>query len=418
MIVGMVAVVLVLMSGAAIGEDYYVSPDGNDNNDGNDPNYPWETVVRAVTTAGPGDTVYFREGKYPTVKSATDATIVCMGCMAGTYFSTEADANNRITFKGYRDANGVLEEAIITCMKDTNSSNWTQVGSTEIYWTGLTQQVSPLKGVGRVPNCSEDGVPLKLATTYYNYSNLYGEVIHPENVAVDSNNGYTVRKEGAFCEYDFNEGDICQIGNVGSGANVGFYTIYSKPNCNEIVLDPDGNNPGDTNGAEDVNILIERCVDVNNITTILTERGQWARNVHEGNGGRLYVRSSDGNNPGTHDTAFSEFIHGGGATIAIGLTNWSDVNGQNYLTFEDLTIEGGYYPMDIWTDHIEIKGCVIRNCYGDGIKAVAGTPGNCNGTDDPNCWSSDFGVIEDCNIYHFGESGIDVTGGGLLDSTE
>jgi len=113
--------------------------------------------------------------------------------------------------------------------------------------------------------------------------------------------------------------------------------------------------------------------------------GQWVRNVNEN---KLYVWAPDGKNPGLHNTDICEMARGQN-TIYL-------KEGINYVTFENLVIEGGYYPLCIYSDYAEVKNCVIRNCYADGVK---GGP------------LADYGLIENCDIYLFGENAVDITGG-------
>ena len=76
----------------------------------------------------------------------------------------------------------------------------------------------------------------------------------------------------------------------------------------------------------------------------------------------------------------------------------------HYITFEGITIEGGYYAILMRGDHIILDSCELRNAFADAIKidgyVGSGTP-----------WDSEYGIIDNCNIYNFGESGIDITGG-------
>ena len=291
---------------------YYVATDGDDSALGTTVDEPWKTVVKAITTAGAGDTVYFRGGTYRTVKSATDSNIISIGTTPGAMFSTAGDANNRITFKSYPE-----ETAIITSMKLRDElSDWTLVRG-NVYSTDLLEQELDTERVERVSNCSEDGVPLRLMTAY-----------------------------------------------------------------------------GDSGDEND-----------------LDGPGQWSRDINDH---KLYVWSTDGNNPGTHQTEFSEFVHGGSSTIEIMRNPSDDDDEADYLTFEGLVIEGGLYPIDVFTDYIEIKNCVIRNSYGDGIKGEGAEPADYDNPDDPseaNYFNCSYGLIEGCDIYNFGESGIDITGG-------
>ena len=139
--------------------------------------------------------------------------------------------------------------------------------------------------------------------------------------------------------------------------------------------------------------------------------GQWVRDVRSW---KLYVWSVDGHNPGNRKTELSHFTHGGSNTISI-RRNFSPGRAQNhYITFEDLTIEGGYYPIEIETNHIQIRNCAIRNCYSDAVKIGGAKPRDPNNPDGPQnaaYYNSTHGLIENCDMSNFGEQGIDLTGG-------
>jgi hypothetical protein len=78
--------------------------------------------------------------------------------------------------------------------------------------------------------------------------------------------------------------------------------------------------------------------------------------------------------------------------------------GANFITLEGLTIENAYYPVQVYSDGVQLLNLVVRNSYGDAIK-VEGWHGV--GAD----WNSENGIVRGCDIYNFGESAIDVTGG-------
>tara|TARA_Y100000310_G_C20701337_1_gene830227 strand:+ start:1489 stop:5334 length:3846 start_codon:yes stop_codon:yes gene_type:complete len=266
---------------------------------------PWCTVLKGFSSAQPGDTIYFRQGKY-----RQNITLL------GSYFSHDATADNRIYFRGYPG-----EEAIITCLKLRNHpDNWThEIG--EIYSTPLTpQQLGPDNiNIGRIPHVSQDGIPLRLMT--------------------------------------------------------------------------------------------ERKVNGN--ANDLTGEGQWARSVDDW---KLYVWAKGGGNPGDYKTEFCEFVKGGSNVIDIqGKRNRAEDDDEaDYLTFENLIIEGGYYPISIETDYIHLINSTFRNSYGDGIKGGGARPDDFSNPDDPaqeDYYNVDHGLVENCDIYNFGESGIDITGG-------
>jgi hypothetical protein len=126
--------------------------------------------------------------------------------------------------------------------------------------------------------------------------------------------------------------------------------------------------------------------------TDITASGEWSRNRY---GDGLWVWVPGGGNPGALNIEISATYQ----TIRIDKT-------VSYVTLKNLTIEGGYYPLDISGDYINIQNCTVRNSYGDAIK-VSGWTENMT----PPEWNSEYGKIENCDIYYFGESGIDITGG-------
>ncbi len=286
------------------GHVYYVAVNGDDTNDGS-VNSPWKTVIKAISSAKPGDTVYFRQGIYRQDKMITK-----------DFFAKGATESSRITLAGYPG-----ETAIITSMKlKDNPNDWTKVpGYAHVYVTNLTpQQLGPINvSVQRLPNCSEDGIPLRLMSKF-------SENAGPEK---------------------------------------------------------------------------------------LTGPGQWVRDIRNW---KLYVWSRQGDNPGNHKTEYCHFLYGGNSTISIRHNPANDDDEADYITFKNLVIEGGYYPIRLETDHINIIDCTFRNCYADGIKVGGAKPLDPDHPDSPNnknYWNSQYGKIENCNIYYFGENGIDITGG-------
>lgn len=128
----------------------------------------------------------------------------------------------------------------------------------------------------------------------------------------------------------------------------------------------------------------------------LNAPGQWCRRRVSANLDRIYVWSRDNANPGNRYTEIQEFDY----TIYID----HDGAGQpNYLTFENLTLEGGYYPIAVGTDNIQMKSCKFRNFDGH-VKVLGNVLGG-------SVWSSVNGLIENCEIYNYLGLGIDITGG-------
>tara|TARA_Y100000310_G_C20701199_1_gene830039 strand:- start:2608 stop:5805 length:3198 start_codon:yes stop_codon:yes gene_type:complete len=280
--------------------DFYVHPQGSDTALGSITS-PLRTVIRAIKLAQPGDTVILREGIYRQEKQIGE-----------NFFSHSATANARITLKGY-----LGETAIITSMKlRSNINDWTEVpGYPQVYATPIAPSEIPTTLIERIPNCSQNGRPLKLMTSF--------------------------KENGS---------------------------------------------PSD-----------------------LTGPGQWVRNINDM---KFFVWSIDGQNPGNQHTEISEFVFGGSNTIDLRHNPDNDNDEADYITFDNLVIEGGYYPIAIGVDHIQIKNCTIRNCYGDGVKGwgfISGFPDNPGS--DTDYYNADYGLVENCDIYYFGENAIDVTGG-------
>lgn len=274
---------------------YYVATNGNDNSTGTLIN-PFKTINKAFKLVKPGDTICIRKGTYRECleigKDATD--------------SKATKENLKITIKGYQN-----EKAIITSMRLTDHLwDWKHISGNIYSYSFPTPAIYPK--ADKVPNCSEDGIPLKLMTN--------------ENA----------------------------------------------------------------NGDE----------------SYLTGPGQWVRNVPSNINlpSTLYVWPQDSNNPGAHIeyAVFDQAYNSVNSTIYLhhkeAGKSFVDVN---YITFENLTIEGGMYPILVGSDHIEIKNCTIGNCYGDAVKITAAYD---------KSFVAEFGLVKDCNIWHFGESGIDGTG--------
>ncbi|MCF6177490.1 MAG: hypothetical protein L3J71_17175 [Victivallaceae bacterium] len=127
-------------------------------------------------------------------------------------------------------------------------------------------------------------------------------------------------------------------------------------------------------------------------STDVTAGGEWSRDRY---GDGLWVWVAGGGNPGAQNIEISYAYQ----TIRIDKT-------ISYITLKNLTIEGGYYPLDISGDYINVENCTIRNSYGDTIKVSGWTE-----LMSPPEWNSEYGKIENCDIYYFGESAIDITGG-------
>lgn len=133
-----------------------------------------------------------------------------------------------------------------------------------------------------------------------------------------------------------------------------------------------------------------RLVDQSGDISKLNAEGEWVRDSVSN---LIWVIVKGGGKPWLSEIALSDAHN-----------IFSLQEGANFITIEGLTVENAYYPVQVYSDDVHIVNLVIRNSYGDGIK-VEGWHG-----DGPD-WNSENGIIKGCNIYNFGESAIDVTGG-------
>ena len=147
----------------------------------------------------------------------------------------------------------------------------------------------------------------------------------------------------------------CETGNIYSTP----LTPQTKPKTPLL-----GRIPHASQDGKPLKLMTDR--NTNGTEKDLTGPGQWAKSIKTW---KLYVWARGGGNPGNYLTEFTEFPTGGVNTISLAQGKHDD-NEADYITFENLIIEGGYYPISIVTDYIEIKGCTIRNCYGDAIKVI------------------------------------------------
>ncbi len=119
--------------------------------------------------------------------------------------------------------------------------------------------------------------------------------------------------------------------------------------------------------------------------------GQWIRD-NDSDG--IWVQVKGGGNPGKRNIEISS------ATSVFSIPDCAD-----FITLEGITVENAYYPVRVKdADYVELKNLVVRNAYGDAIKVEGWHR-------DGDYWDSEHGIIEDSNIYYFGESAVDITGG-------
>ena len=128
-----VALGMVGWSAAARAATYYVAPTGSDTAAGTQA-APFASWARAQTAAAPGDTVYFRGGKY----AYTDATSTCMTAMStinAIVLSKSGTSANPINYFAYPGETPVFDFSGIS---DTSKYSCRQVGvNVEADWLHL-----------------------------------------------------------------------------------------------------------------------------------------------------------------------------------------------------------------------------------------------------------------------------------------
>lgn len=127
----------------------------------------------------------------------------------------------------------------------------------------------------------------------------------------------------------------------------------------------------------------------------LTEAGEWTRDSDL----KVYVWCRNNEDPNTANIEIyyhpSDSIDSN-ATFSV----WHDNSNWGYLTFSGITFEGGYYAFSSGRTlsapyyvikNLILSNCTFRNTYSDALKLV-----------------DDDAEVKDCDIYYFGESGIDL----------
>jgi hypothetical protein len=96
-----------LLAARAVAADYFVAPDGSDSNPGS-LERPFATITKAQAAAAPGDTVYFRGGKY--VVTSDQIHTPLMGVAAHVFDITKSGkANAPIRYFAYQDEHPVFD---------------------------------------------------------------------------------------------------------------------------------------------------------------------------------------------------------------------------------------------------------------------------------------------------------------------
>lgn len=138
--------------------------------------------------------------------------------------------------------------------------------------------------------------------------------------------------------------------------------------------------------------------------------GQWARSSIDW---KVWLWPKGGGNPGQYKTEISYFPNGGASTFELHDPMYGGLSAgpqPDYLTFDNLILEGGHSVFSITVDHIEIKNCEIRKAYGHAIKVQGANPAQINPATDSAPWRSENGLIENNDIHHNGRTHIGING--------
>lgn len=108
--------------------------------------HPWQTAMKAFTTAGPGDTVVFRRGVYRLPRTVLTSDL-----------KLDPSRTEPVVFKALP-----AEQAVITVLKPIAAKDWTKIATTT---AGLPIYAAPSGEDGRVTNLTEGGKPLTRAPT-------------------------------------------------------------------------------------------------------------------------------------------------------------------------------------------------------------------------------------------------------------
>lgn len=125
----------------------------------------------------------------------------------------------------------------------------------------------------------------------------------------------------------------------------------------------------------------------------ITGPGFWTRSRETGCiDAFAWVQVQGGGNPGLTNIELSR------AARVIDI-----VDGIDHIVLEDLTIENANDPVRVSGDYFTGRRLTLRNSFQDGLKI--------NGSNGVNDLQSVHGLLENSDIYHFGENGVDITGG-------
>lgn len=209
---------------AALGHTFYVDMNGlggpgDDSNPGT-ADRPWQTVLKAFSTVGPGDTVVFRRGIYRLARSLHTSDL-----------KLDSARTASIVFKAPAG-----EEAVITNLRPIPAADWKQIAATK---TGRPIFAAPAGRSARVTNLTQHGVPLKRAFNGNTRSPL--EDTAPDAIAGPGEWASSLREHQVFvCTTDGKlPGDsieLCDVRGPGANGNLIFLERDKEDRCRNLRL--------------------------------------------------------------------------------------------------------------------------------------------------------------------------------------
>jgi len=144
-------------------------------------------------------------------------------------------------------------------------------------------------------------------------------------------------------------------------------------------------------------------------STDITGPGQFIRTRTTGvTSATVYIWMPDGDSPASHTVRLCYNKVGQSYTLLLQETN--PTKETNWLIFDGITFEGGYYCAAVRSDHITFRNCTFRYAYSEGLKVdgcgmVNYPPGEWLD------WNSEYGLVENCEFYQISGGMIGQTGG-------
>jgi len=148
MVVCLLLACCIAETNAAAGRTFYVDVNSlggtcDDSNPGT-ADRPWQTALKAFSSAGPGDTVIFRRGTYRVSRTLHTSDL-----------KLDPSQTAPVVFKAPAG-----EQAVITNLRPIAADDWKQVATTQ---SGKPVFAAPASRGARVTNLTQHGVPLKRA---------------------------------------------------------------------------------------------------------------------------------------------------------------------------------------------------------------------------------------------------------------